>query len=55
MACMHLIFYINLLKLWYKPSLKKNFCLGPIEYPKIVGEWYKVKVILYYKSIKNKF
>ena len=31
-----------------------NFHLGPIEYPKVVGEWYKVKAILHYKSVKNK-
>ena len=54
MACIYLVFYINLLELWYKPLLKKNFYLGPIEHPKVVGKWYKVEAILHYKSIKNK-
>jgi len=34
--------------------LEKNFRLGPIKYLKVVGERYKVKAILRYKSIKNK-
>ena len=54
MACIYLVFYINLLKLQYKLPLKKNFYLGPIKHPRVVGEWYKVKAILYYKSVKNK-
>ena len=48
------MFYINLLELWHKLPLEKNFCLGPIEHPKVVGKQYKVKAILHYKSIKNK-
>jgi len=54
MAYIYLIFYINLLELWYKLPPEKNFCLGLIKYPKVVGERYKVKAILRYKSIKNK-
>jgi len=54
MACVYLVFYINLLELWYRPPLEKNFRLGPIKHPKVVGERYKVKAILYYKSVKNK-
>jgi len=54
MAYIHLVFYINLLELWYRLPLEKNFHLGPIEHPKVVGERYKVKAILYYKSVKNK-
>jgi hypothetical protein len=54
MAYIYLVFYINLLELWHKLLLEKNFCLGPIEHPKVVGKWYKVKTILYYKSVKSK-
>ena len=54
MACIYLVFYINLLELWHKLPLKKNFCLGLIEHLKVVGERYKIKAILRYKSIKNK-
>jgi len=54
MACVYLVFHVNLLELWYKLPLEKNFCLGPIKHPKVVGERYKVKVILHYKFIKNK-
>jgi len=54
MAHMHLVFYVNLLKLWHRLPLEKNFRLGPIKHPKVVGEQYKVKAILYHKSIKNK-
>ena len=49
------MFYINLLEPWHKLLLKKNFCLGPIEHPKVVSKWYKVKAILCYKFVKNKF
>ena len=55
MACIHPIFHVNLLKLWHKPLLEKNFCLGLIEYPKVVGKWYKVEAILRHKSVKNEF
>ena len=48
------MFYINLLELKYRLPLEKNFQLGLIKHPKVVGERYKVKAILYYKSIKNK-
>jgi len=51
---MYLVFYINLLEPWYRPLLKKNFYLGLIKHPKVVGEWYEVKAILCYKSVKNK-
>ena len=51
---MHLVFYINLLELQYRLPLEKNFQLGLIKYPKVVGELYEVKAILYYTSIKNK-
>ena len=54
MAYIYLVFYINLLELWYRLLPEKNFYLGPIKHPKVVGEWYKVKAILRYKSIKNK-
>ena len=53
MAQIYLVFYINLLELWYKPPPEKNFYLGLIKHPKIVGEWYKIEAILYHKSIKN--
>ena len=36
-------------------KLEKNFYLGLIKYLKVVGERYKVKAILRYKSIKNEF
>ena len=49
------MFYVNLLELWHKPPLEKNFYLGLIEHPKVVGEWYKVEIILHYKSVKNNF
>ena len=55
MAWIHPVFYINLLKPWYKQPLEKNFYLSPIKYPKVIGEWYKIKAILRHKSIKNKF
>jgi len=48
------MFYINLLEPWHKPPPKKNFRLGLIKHPKVVGERYEVKAILYYKSVKNK-
>jgi len=48
------VFYINLLELQYRLLLEKNFCLGLIKHPKVVGEQYKVKAILRYKFIKNK-
>ena len=54
MARVYLVFYINLLELWYRLLLEKNFRLGPIKHPKVVGERYKVKAILRYKPIKNK-
>jgi len=54
MAYIYLVFYINLLELWYRLPPKKNFRLGLIKHPKVVGERYKVKAILRYKSIKNK-
>ena len=54
MACIYLVFYINLLELQHKLPLEKNFYLGPIKYPKVVGERYKVKAILRYKFVKNK-
>jgi len=54
MAYMHLVFYINLLELWHRLLLEKNFRLGPIKHLKVVGERYKVEAILYYKSVKNK-
>jgi hypothetical protein len=54
MAYMHLVFYINLLELWYRPPPEKNFRPGPIEHPKVAGERYEVKAILRYKSVKNK-
>ena len=54
MAYVHLVFYINLLELWYRLPPEKNFYLGPIKHPKVVGEQYKVEAILRYKSIKNK-
>ena len=53
MARIHLVFYMSLLEPWHKPPPEKNFRLGPIEHPKVVGERYKVKAILYHKSIKN--
>jgi hypothetical protein len=54
MAYIYLVFYINLIKLWHKLLLKKNFYLGVIKHPKVVSKQYKVKTILYYKSVKNK-
>ena len=54
MARVYLVFYINLLELWYRLPPEKNFRLGPIEHPKVAGERYKVEAILCYKSIKNK-
>ena len=54
MAWIHPVFYISLLEPWYKPLLEKNFRLGPIKHPKVVGERYKIKAILCHKSIKNK-
>jgi len=54
MAYIYLVFYINLLEPWYRLLLEKNFRPGPIKHPKVVGEWYKVEVILHYKSVKNK-
>ena len=54
MARIYLVFYVNLLELQYRLPPEKNFRLGLIKYPKIVGERYKVKAILYYKPIKNK-
>jgi len=54
MARMHLVFYVNLLELWYRLLPEKNFRLGLIEYPKVVGERYKVEAILRYKSVENK-
>jgi len=54
MAYAYLVFYVNLLELWHRPLPEKNFRLGPIEYPKVVGERYKVEAILCYKSVKNK-
>ena len=52
MAYIYLVFYINLLEPWHKLLLKKNFCLGLIEHPKVVGKWYKVKTILCYKAVE---
>jgi len=54
MACVYLVFYVNLLELWHRLPPKKNFRLGPIKHPKVVGERYEVEVILRYKSVKNK-
>jgi len=54
MAHMYLVFYVNLLKPWYRLPLEKNFRLGLIKHPKVVGERYEVKAILRYKSVKNK-
>ena len=54
MAYIYLVFYVNLLELQYRLLLEKNFRLGLIKYPKVVGEQYKVKAILRYKPIKNK-
>jgi len=54
MARVYLVFHVNLLELWYRPLPEKNFRLGPIKHPKVVGERYKVKAILRYKSVKNK-
>jgi len=54
MACVHLVFYVNLLELWHRLLPEKNFCLGLIKHPKVVGERYEVKAILRYKSVKNK-
>jgi len=54
MACVHPVFYVNLLELWYRPPPEKNFRLGPIEHPEVVGERYEVEAILRYKSVKNK-
>jgi len=51
---MHLVFHVNLLELWYRLPPEKNFQLGLIKHPKVVGERYKVKAILCYKSVKNK-
>ena len=45
---------MDLLELWYGLPPEKNFQLGLIKHPKVVGERYKVKAILSYKSIKNK-
>ncbi len=53
MAWIYPVFHINLLELWHKPPLEKNFCLGLIEHPEVVGEQYKVEAILCHKSIKN--
>ncbi len=55
MAWIYLIFHVNLLEPWHKLPLEKNFYLGPIEYLEVVGERYKVKVILCHKSVKNEF
>ena len=54
MAYIYPVFYINLLEPWHKLLLEKNFCLGLIKHPKVVGERYKVEAILRYKSVKNK-
>jgi len=54
MACVYLVFHVNLLEPWHRLLLEKNFCLGPIEHPKVVGERYEVEAILRYKSVKNK-
>ena len=51
---MYLVFHVNLLEPWYRLLLEKNFCLGPIKHPKVVGERYEIKAILCYKSVKNK-
>ncbi len=53
MAWIYPVFYVNLLELWHKLPLEKNFCLGLIKYPEVIGEWYEVEAILCYKSIKN--
>jgi len=54
MAYIYLIFYINLLELWHRLIPEKNFRLGLVKHPKVVGKQYEVKAILYYKSVKNK-
>jgi len=54
MTYVHLVFYVNLLELWHRPPPEKNFRLGLIKHPKVVGERYEVKAILRHKSIKNK-
>ena len=54
MARVYLVFYVNLLELWHRLPPEKNFRLGLIEHPKVVGKRYEVKAILRYKSIKNK-
>ena len=54
MVRIYLVFYVNLLELLYRLPPEKNFQLGLIKHPKVVGEWYKVKAILRYKPIKNK-
>ena len=54
MAHINLVFYVNLLEPWHRLPLEKNFYLGPIEHPKVVGERYEVEAILRYKSVKNK-
>jgi len=54
MAYMHLVFHVNLLEPWHRLPLEKNFRLGLIKHPEVVGKRYEVKAILYYKSVKNK-
>jgi len=54
MAYIYLVFYVNLLELWHRLLPEKDFYLGPIKHPKVVGERYEVKAILRYKSVKNK-
>ena len=53
MAYMYLVFYVNLLEPWHRLLLEKNFRLGLIEHPKVVGKQYKVEAILHHKSVKN--
>jgi len=53
MARIYLVFYVNLLELWYRPPPEKNFQLGLIKHPKVIGKWYEVEAILRYKSVKN--
>ena len=53
MAWIYPVFHVNLLELWHKLPLEKNFYLGLIEHLKVAGKRYKVEAILYYKSIKN--
>ncbi len=47
------MFHINLLEPWHKPPPEKNFHPGPVKYPEVAGEWYKVEAILRHKSVKN--